>query len=228
MSVFLIHQEAPYAVLLADSLGQKPHIGGGASYQVTAPKLVRVDRGIYAAHAGTFQPAIDMLSEFHAVLEESPDWDSMTLKMQQIGQNVRTRYCEIFKTDSFDVRVALVVTGARRHPNDISQDISTSLIIWELARNFEPLHVTQDLHFAGSAPMTELATSFMALPLVAAMLKQGPLAAAHALVATHAALSKLSSTLSPEANVVVIGDDDEHTVLHGTLLELNQAKLIKG
>jgi hypothetical protein len=76
--------------------------------------------------------------------------------------------------------------------------------------------------------MTELATSFMALPLVAGMLKQGPLAAAHALIATHAALAKLSSTISPDANVVVIGDDDEHTVLHGTLLELGQAELIKG
>jgi hypothetical protein len=67
----------------------------------------------------------------------------------------------------------------------------------------------------------------MQLPLVAGMLKQGPLAAAHALVATHAMLSKLSSSISPDASVVVIGDDDEHTVLHGTLLELSQAALIK-
>jgi len=228
MSVFLIHQEAAYTVLLADSLGQKPHLGGGATYQVTAPKLVRVAPGIYAAHAGTLQPAIDMLSELSAVLDLSPDWDSMTARMCAIGHNVRDRYREIFKTDSFDTRVALVITGARRHPSDISSDTSASLLIWELARDFEPQHVARDLHFAGSIPMTELATSFMALPLVAGMLKQGPLAAAHALIATHAALAKLSSTISPDANVVVIGDDDEHTVLHGTLLELGQAELIKG
>jgi hypothetical protein len=59
------------------------------------------------------------------------------------------------------------------------------------------------------------------------MLKGGPLSAAHALVAAHAALSKLSSSISPEANVVVIGEEDEHTVLHGTLLDLGQAILIK-
>jgi hypothetical protein len=213
--------------MLADSLGQKTHAPGGASYPVTAPKLVHVAPGVYAAHAGTLQPAVDMLSELEGTLAKESDWNSMTSGMQAIGQAVYARYQDRFKSDSFDVRVALVVTGERRHPDDIKKELSSSVIIWELARSFVPQHVVDRLHFAGSIPMTELAVSFMQLPLVASMLKQGPLAAAHALVATHAALSKLSSSISPDANVVVVGDDDEHTVLHGTLLELKQATLIK-
>ena len=62
MSIFLIHQEYTYTVLLADSLGQKSHTPGGPLYTVTVPKLVRVSSGVYAVHAGTLQPAIDMLS----------------------------------------------------------------------------------------------------------------------------------------------------------------------
>jgi hypothetical protein len=84
------------------------------------------------------------------------------------------------------------------------------------------------VYFAGSVPLSELITNFLKQPLLAGMLQQGPLAAAHALVAAHAALSKLSSTISPDANVVIVGEDDEHTVLHGTLLDLAQAALIKG
>jgi hypothetical protein len=76
--------------------------------------------------------------------------------------------------------------------------------------------------------MTDLARAFLRLPLVAGMLSQGPLAASHALIAAHAALAKLSSTISSDANLVVIGADDDHTVLHGNLLEMAQAELIKG
>jgi len=168
-----------------------------------------------------------MLSELGATLDQANDWPTMTSGMQAIGQHVYARYQERFKSDSFDVRVALVVTGARRHPDDIQREVSSSIVIWELARSFVPHRVVDRLLFAGSIPMTELAVSFLQLPLLASMLKQGPLAAAHALVAAHAALSKLSSSISPDANVVVVGEDDEHTVLHGTLLDLKQATLIK-
>jgi hypothetical protein len=173
------------------------------------------------------QPAIDMLKEFESTLSSASDWNSLVSPLEAIGQRIHAAYKDRFKTDSLDVRVAIALTGTWRHPDDISRQASSSLLIWEAARNVSPHHATGKLHFAGSIPMTELATSFMQLPLVAGMLKQGPLAAAHALVATHAMLSKLSSSISPDASVVVIGDDDEHTVLHGTLLELSQAALIK-
>lgn len=228
MSLFLVHQETSHLVLLADSLGTKSHSAGGASYPVTAPKLVHVAPGVYAAHAGTLQPAIDMLAELGEVLSDATTWERLTSRMKSIGDTVYTRYLERFKTESFDVRVVVVVTGDRRHPKDIQDDRSSSILVWEVARKFEPHYVRGHVYFAGSMPLSELATNFLAQPLVAGMLKQGPLAGAHALVAAHAALSKLSSTISPEANVVVIGDDDEHTVLHGTLLELSQALLIKG
>ncbi len=228
MSIFLIHQEQNYTALLADSLGQKAHVAGGSVYPVTAPKLVRVASGVYAAHAGTLQPAIDMLSALAKLVDAGSSWDFLTSKMKGIGEEVYETYSKRFGLNSFDVRLALVLTGACRHPRDIESDLSSSLLLWEVARGFEPHHVVGRLHFAGSVPMTDLAISFLELPLVAGMLKQGPLAASHALIAAHAALSKLSSTISPEANLVVIGDDDEHTVLHGTLLEMSQAELIKG
>ena len=228
VSTFLVHQESSYLVLLADSLGTKTHVAGGAPYPVTAPKLVHVAEGVYAAHAGTLQPAIDMLAALSDKLEEAQSWESLTAEMKGIGQSTYAKYQERFKSDSFDVRVVIVLTGDRRHPQDISEDRSSSIVLWEVARTFEPHYVRGHLHFAGSVPLSELATSFMSQPLVAGMLTQGPLAAAHALVATHAALSKLSSTISPDANVVVIGEEDEHTVLHGTLLDLGQAMLIKG
>jgi len=228
VSTFLIHQELSYLVLLADSLGTKTHAAGGAPYPVTAPKLVHVGPGVYAGHAGTLQPAVDMLSELGETLTTATTWESVTSQMRAIGESVYARYQERFKSDSFDVRVALVLTGERRHPSDIEHDRSSSIVVWEVARKFEPHHTTGHVYFAGSAPLSELATNFLAQPLLAGMLRQGPLAAAHALVATHAALSKLSSTISPDANVVIIGDDDEHTVLHGTLLELAQAVLMKG
>lgn len=228
MSTFLVHQESSYLVLLADSLGTKTHAAGGAPYPVTAPKLVHVAPGVYAAHAGTLQPAIDMLSELGETLATATTWESTTSQMQSIGEKVYARYQERFKTDSFDVRVIVVLTGERRHPSDVECDRSSSIVVWEVARKFEPHHATGHVYFGGSAPLAELATNFLAQPLLAGMLRQGPLAAAHALVATHAALSKLSSTISPDANVVIIGEDDEHTVLHGTLLELAQAVLMKG
>ena len=228
VSTFLVHQESSYIVLLADSLGAKSHGAGGAPYTVTAPKLVHVAPGVYAAHAGTLQPAIDMLSELEKVLATATTWEAVTSRMRQIGESVYARYQERFKTDSFDVRVVLVLTGERRHPSDSGHDRSSSIVLWEVARKFEPHHVTGDVYFAGSVPLSELITNFLKQPLLAGMLQQGPLAAAHALVAAHAALSKLSSTISPDANVVIIGEDDEHTVLHGTLLDLAQAALIKG
>jgi hypothetical protein len=169
-----------------------------------------------------------MLAELEKTLERATTWDAITAQMKGIGEDVYARYRDRFKSDSFDVRVLIVLTGERRHPADIQKGLCSSMVLWEVARKFEPHHVTGYIHFAGSVPLSELASNFLAQPLLAGMLRQGPLAAAHALVAAHAALSKLSSTISPDANVVVIGEDDEHTVLHGTLLDLAQAVLIKG
>lgn len=230
MSTFLLHQESSYVALLADSFGAKSHGAGVAapSLPVVAPKLVHLATGVYAAHAGTFQPAIDMLSDLGERLPEAITWEAMTSGMKEVGDRVYARYKEIFKSNSFDVRIAIIVTGDRRHPSDIERNIGSSILLWELARAFEPHRVTGHIYFGGSVVLTEFATDILAQPLLAGMLRQGPLAAAQALVATHAALSKLSSTISAEPNVVIIGDGDEHTVLHGALLTLAQARLVKG
>jgi hypothetical protein len=119
------------------------------------------------------------------------------------------------------------MTGHHRHPDDVVDKRSSSIVLWEVARGFEPLHISGHLHFLGSVPLSELATSFLHQPLMLSMLRGGPLPAAQALVATHAALCRLSSSISHEANVVIIGDDEEHTVLHGSLMSLAQAMLVK-
>jgi len=235
MSAFLIHQELSYLVFLADSLGSKNHFESSNSYPVTAPKLIHVAPCVYAAHAGTLQPAIDMLSDLSIEIEQlytgdvppANRWSTLTMRMKEIGESVHQKYQGIFSVSSFDVRVALVMTGELRHQDDITNKRSSSILLWEVARGFEPLHVTEKLHFLGSAPLSESATAFLSQPLLLSMLRGGPLPAAQALVAAHAAFCRLSSSISQDANVVIIGEADEHTVLHGSLLSLAQAKLVK-
>ena len=186
MSAFLIHQELSYVVFLADSLGAKIHSGSASAYPVTAPKLVHVAPCVYAAHAGTLQPAIDMLAELSKELEQVTEsdtqpsirWGRLSTRMKEIGESVHRKYQGIFAGASLDVRIALVMTGHHRHPDDIATERSSSIILWEVARQFEPLRVSGHLHFLGSAPLSELATAFLSQPLMVSMLRSGPLPAA--------------------------------------------------
>ena len=230
MSTFLIHQEQTYAVLLADSLGTKGM--QGTPLPVAAPKLVLVAPCVYAVHAGTWQPALEMLSRLRELLlasaPEALSWQLLQEKLKGIGCAVYEHYQGVFGLESFDVRVALLLTGTLRHHEDQAAGRSSTLVVWEAARGFEPTRTVEYLHFGGSKPLSDLATTILTQDFVRGMLKQSPLACAQALVATHAALAKLSTNISPEANVVVCGTGAEHTVIHGTLLELPQTALIRG
>ena len=41
-------------------------------------------------------------------------------------------------------------------------------------------------------------------------------------------LAKLSTNVSPDLNAVIIGVDNEHAVIHGSMIELPQVALLMG
>lgn len=172
-----------------------------------------------------------MLTRLRAMIIEggwSPHWSECCAAMSAIGHDVYAHYRKAFGLESFDVRVALVLTGELRHADDKAAGRSSSIVLWEVARDFEPVHVVGHLHFGGDAPLSALATSVLSHQVLASMTAQGPLPCAQALVATHALLSRLSTRIGAEANVVVCGADAEHTVIHGTLVSLPQGAMLQG
>lgn len=224
-------------MLLADSLGVKssaPSAGGTEGQlkaPVTAPKVVHVAPCAYAVHAGTWQPALEMLTRLRVMILEggwSPQWGECCVAMSAIGHDVYGHYRKVFGLDSFDVRVALVLTGDLRHADDRSAGRSSSIVLWEVARNFEPVHVVGHLHFGGDASLSKLATTVLGQDVLSNMASQGPLPCAQALLATHALLARLSTHIGTDANVVVCGSDTEHTVIHGTMVSLPQGAMLKG
>lgn len=228
MSAFLIHQEESYLVALTDSLATKEHPLGGASIPLAASKLVEVAPGTFAVHAGTWQPSMEMLTRLREVIlaDTAPDWGSLVERLPAIGLSVYEKYKLSFGLDKFDIRVAVILTGDYRHPSDKAEERSTSILLWEAARGFEPVHVRGHLYFASSTHLSEFATSMLTSPFMSGMLRQGPLACAQALVATHAALARLATTISLDANVIALGDTGEHTLLHGAMITLPQSVLV--
>jgi hypothetical protein len=228
MSAFLIHQEESYLVALTDSLATKEHPLGGSTVPLSASKLVEVAPGTFAVHAGTWQPSMEMLTRLREVLinDKEPSWGALCELLPTIGRAVYEKYKQSFGLDKFDIRVAVILTGDYRHPADKEEERSTSIVLWEAAREFEPVHVRGHLYFASSSPLSEFATTMLTQPFLGGMLRQGPLACAQALVATHAALARLATTISLDANVIALGDTGEHTLLHGAMITLPQSVLV--
>ena len=158
----------------------------------------------------------------------SPQWGDCCAALRAIGHDVYDFYRKSFGLDGFDVRVALVLTGDLRHADDKSAGRTSSIVLWEVARDFEPVHVVGHLHFGGDAPLSALATTVLGHEVLSNMASQGPLPCAQALLATHALLARLSTRIGTEANVVVCGADTEHTVIHGTMVTLPQSAMLKG
>lgn len=220
--------------MLADSLGTKGGGPGSSRVPVAAPKLVHVAPCAYAAHAGTWQPALEMLSRVrpllmpHAGQPTPPDWPFLAIRMAEIGREVYAEFQKTFQLESFDVRVALLLTGSLRFPEDRDSGATSTLLIWEVAGGFEARRVSGSLYFGGSPALSGLATAILQDQFVRETMKQSPLACAQGLMAAHAALSKLSTAISPEANIVVCGEAEEHAVIQGTLLSLPNSALLRG
>jgi hypothetical protein len=232
VSAFLIQQDQQYAVLLADSLGTKESPGVGR-IPVAAPKLVHVAPCAYAAHAGTWQPALEMLSRLRSLIISREgvapaNAASLSVDMPKIGVEVHAEFQKLFRVESLDVRVALLLTGNLRHPDDAAEGRSSTVLLWEAASQFVPKRITGGLYFGGSPVLSDLAGTILNHPFVLDTMRQSPLACAQGLLAAHSALSRLSTSISPEANVVVCGEGEEHAVLHGTLVTLPNRALAKG
>ena len=231
MSTFLLHQEPDFTVLLADSLGTKSTPAIGTRIPLTAPKIVHVAPCAYAVHAGTWQPALEMLSRARDCIATPgavSDWAPFCATLKTIGTEVYDKYKGVFALNEFDVRVALVLTGALRHPDDVAALRSSTLLLWEVARSFDPVRAVGYLHFAGTKPLSDLATTVLSQEPMLHLLRQSPLSCAQALVATHALLSRISTQIGGDMNVVVASHDANHTVIHGTLVDLAQAAILKG
>lgn len=231
MSLFLIHQSPSHAVILTDSYATKPHSGGTGSAPLVAPKLTLVRSGIYAAHAGTWQPAIAMLNELRALTTRaraSNTYTGLAKKLPEIGRRIHSEFQKRLKQKELDVRIALVFTGSLRHPADVKAGYSTSIILWEAARKFELHHVRGRLFFGGSSHLSDLAHHIASHKTASAMLEASPLAAAQALRAIHATIAALSTTTSSEANVAIVGKASEHAVISGRIIELPFEALERG
>ena len=220
-------------MLLADSLGTKESAAGSARVPLAAPKLVHVAPCAYAAHAGTWQPALEMLTRLrHEIIGAQaprPFSDrSVNEQLAAIGSAVYAEFQKRFALERFDVRVSLVLTGPLRCMADAEAGRSSSVVLWEASNGFEPKHVTGGLYFGGSPALSDLASTIIRHPFVRETMSQGPLACAQGLLAAHAALARLSTSISPDANLVVCGEGDEHTVLHGTLVALPNSAILNG
>lgn len=231
MSIFLIRQTSDYTVMLADSLTMKEHPAGEGAIPGSAPKLAHVSPGIYAAHAGTWQPAWAMLSDLHRATSKKGRRLSHAQLLHTLAQIGPTRYAEyrkIFGRKTFDVRIALVVTGSYRSPKDVAAPHSTSIILWEVARDFTPLVVSRELYFAGNKPLSDFVRHTLNHPVTEKLLGLSPLATSQALVAAHRAAASLSTSISSDPNVVLVGQGAEHAVLHGAMLPLPMSALALG
>lgn len=231
MSIFLIRQTQTYTVVLADSLAMKEHPSGAGTISTSASKLAHVSPGIYAAHAGTWQPAWAMLSDLHHASTKKGrrlTHPQLLALLKQIGQRRYKEYQKIFGKKSFDVRIVLVVTGGYRSQAEVSSATSTSVILWEAARDFVPVVVRGELYFAGNTPLTNLVRHTLNHDVLQQMLGLSPLATTQALCAAHQAAASIGSSISSDANVVVVSAGAEHAVLRGSMLTLPMSALALG
>ena len=232
MSMFLLHQDNERTIMLADSLAIRKHADGSGSFPITASKLAFVAPGIYAAHAGTWQPAWAMLSELREFLEprgtSAIAWEQFCHKLSEIGAKHFEDFTAKFGTSDFDVRIALVLTDQYREAQDQAEGFTSTIILWEAARKFIPHKVRGRLYFGGSLPLSELATRVLNEPVLKSMLDSTPFSAAQALLATHSLLSRISTSISSEVNVLLVAGQAEHTILHGSVLQLPCDPLIAG
>ncbi|MEY4700200.1 MAG: hypothetical protein RL326_387 [Pseudomonadota bacterium] len=134
----------------------------------------------------------------------------------------------MWKGFDIDVRIALVLTGKLRDPLDIKSHLSSTVLLWEVARNFIPHRALGQICFAGSPLLSRFSGDLLAHEALKELLTSTPMAAAQALLATHAATAKLSDNISEDPNLIVIGSDQKSCVLKGSLFSLPCAALLDG
>jgi hypothetical protein len=148
--------------------------------------------------------------------------------LSTIGKKRFSEFQTRWKGLDIDVRVALVLTGKLRDPLDIKDKLSSTVLLWEAARDFIPHRTHGQICFAGSVSLSRFASDLLTHRSLQELLTSTPLAAAQALLATHAAAAELSDSISSEPNLVLIGADQKSCTLRGNVLTLPCSALLGG
>lgn len=229
MSMFIIARTTECAVILADNLGHKDY-GGGNKVQLPAPKLTHVAPCVFATHAGSWQPAYELLHNFHEFLLSSPyprAFDELAVYLEEEGNRCYLDYCKKLEKNSFDLRVPLVLTGPYRHPDDVSQKISSTILVYETANKFKPTR-SHGAWFAYDGKTSNMLTAILGLDIINDLIHSNPLAIAQTMKALHSFVAQLTIYVSSSCSVVIIGEEDEHTLIEGHMTSLPMRALKHG
>jgi hypothetical protein len=195
-------------------------------------KLIDLKCGAFAAHAGTWQPAWAVLSDISELLTKdstvSESFDTLCTKCGELGAVRLAEYRKLFSDNNLDVRIVLVLSGRKRAPVDIDEGYSTTVLLLEAAREMAPLHIRGSLNFAANQQLTQLANDTLGHEALRELRFTTPLAAAQALLATHAMLARLSDNISLDSNLILVGQDGEFNMLAGEILKIPCRGLISG
>jgi hypothetical protein len=219
MSMFIIARNVEFAVLLADDLAHKEYAQGNKA-PLPAPKLSHVAPCVFASHAGLWQPAYEILSNFHDFLLASPRprvFDEIVGYLEQEGNRCYQQYCEKWKREMFDLRVPIVLTGPYRHPEDASQQLTSTVLIFETANKFKPAKSSGGW-FAVDDDVSKILSALMGLKVVNDLLHAGPLSMVQVMKALHAFVAHMSIYASPTCSIVIIGEEDEHMLIEGHMV----------
>lgn len=221
MSSFLVYRKKEYAVVLADTLASRRSTGTNKS-PLTAPKLTHVAPCVFAAHAGFWEPAYEILSNLHEYLLLSPSprtFDEVIQYLEQESSRCFQKWCEAWKKDSLDLRIPIIFTGPYRHPEDIANELSSTCVIVETARKLKPARVL-GAFWVYDTDVTQVACALLRLPAIDHLLNSGPLSSAQALSAVHSFVAEICVFVSVDCSIVIIGDEDEHTLVKGPMVSL--------
>lgn len=231
MSMFIITRTTQYVVILADNLAHKDFAVGNKA-PLPAPKLTHVAPCVFATHAGTWQPAFEILSNFREFLLSSPNlrtFDEITAYLEKEGNKCFEKYCKLWKRDakSFDLKIPIILTGSYRHKEDIAQNICSTILIFETANSFKPTR-SHGGWFAVDTEVSTILSNLMNITVIKNLMNASPLSMASVLKALHSFVSNISVYVSSNCNIVIIGEDDEHSLIEGHMISLPMKALIQG
>jgi hypothetical protein len=229
MSMFIITRTTEYVAILADNLAHIEYALGNKA-PLPAPKLTHVAPCIFATHAGSWQPAYEILSNFHEYILSSPrarTFDEIEKYLEREGNLCQKKYCKLWNKESFDLRVPIILTGPYRHPEDIKLKISSTILIFETANKFKPTRSSGGW-FAIDNAVTSVLTELMALPVIKDLMYKTPLSMVQILRAIHSFVSHISVYVSTDCSVAIIGEEDEFTLFEGNMVTLPMQALKYG
>lgn len=219
MSMFIIARTTKYAVILADNLAHKEYAQGNKA-PLPAPKLSHVAPCVFATHTGSWQPAYEILGNFHNFLLTSPrprTFDEIAGYLEQEGNRCYQQYREKWKREMFDLRVPIILTGPYRHPEDVNQQITSTILIFETANKFKPTR-SHGGWFAVDDDVSKVLSALMGLNVVNDLLHASPLSMVQVMRALHAFVAHISIYVSSTCSIVIIGEEDEHMLIEGHMV----------